>query len=115
MHAPLPDPLAVLKLAAEKNISEGQAAAAIDWAARLTVEAWHEYADFWGKTRDDLTAMELWLALLGDDHVSLLDDAVSMILGAENVLEQMYRERDADHGDRQARVIRTNRPRIRIH
>ncbi|MFD3667210.1 hypothetical protein [Streptomyces sp. NPDC058672] len=115
MHTPLPDPLAVLKLATERRISEEQAAAAITWAAHLTVEAWHEYADFWDKARDDHAAMEMWLALLGDDRMSLLDDAVGIVLGADNVLEQLYRERDAQRGDRQVRVIRTNRPRVRIH
>ncbi|MGB8946925.1 MAG: hypothetical protein WCD21_42825 [Streptomyces sp.] len=115
MRTPLPDPLAVLKLATERGISEEQAATAITWAAHLTVETWHEYADFWDKARDDHAAMELWLAMLGDDRMSLLDDAVERVLGADNALEQLHRERNTQRSDRQARVTRTNRPRIRIH
>ncbi|KUL23206.1 hypothetical protein [Streptomyces regalis] len=114
MHDPLPDPLAVLKLAADKAISEEQAATAMNWAARMTVDAWHEYADFWGQSRDDLLAMDRWLTLLGDSQMSLLDDAVSMVLGAESILEELYRESDSENPGRQARAIRTNRPRIHI-
>ncbi|WP_406260504.1 hypothetical protein OIA45_19825 [Streptomyces chartreusis] len=114
MHDPLPDPLAILKLAADKGISEEQAATAMNWAARMTVDAWHEYADHWSRSRDDLVAMARWLTLLGDSQMSLLDDAVSMVLGAESVLEELYRESGSEHSVRQVRAIRTNRPRIHI-
>ncbi|MEU7583804.1 hypothetical protein AB0B50_40210 [Streptomyces sp. NPDC041068] len=111
MHAPLADPLAVLQVATEHNITEEQAATAIEWAAHLTVHAWDAYAELLGAEKKDGRTMEAWFhSLPAATRAAVLDDAVTAVIGADNALADVYRQRD-----RRARVIRTNRRRVRIH
>lgn len=115
MHTTTPDPLAVLQVAAEHNITEEQAATAINWAAHMTVHAWEAYADTLGLVKKDGDAMEAWYSTLGPGtQSSVLEDAVTAVLGADSVLTEIYRKRDGQQLARE-RVMRTNRPRVHIH
>lgn len=110
MHAPLPDPLAVLQVATEHRITEEQAATAIEWAAHLTVHAWGTYAGLLGIEERDGRAMEAWFhSLPSATRAAVLDDAVAAVVDADNALADIYLQKD-----RQTRVIRTNRPRVHI-
>ncbi|SHN08850.1 hypothetical protein [Streptomyces yunnanensis] len=111
MHTNAPDPLAVLQVATDYNISEEQAATAIERAARTTVHAWHGYADTCGLAPDDGNAMEAWFRSLGPAAPqAVLDDAVIAVVGADNILAEIYRKQAG-----RTRVMRTNRPHLRIH
>lgn len=113
-----PDPLHVLQVATEYQIPEDQAATAIIWAARMTAHAWDVCADVLGLVKDDYVAMVAWFHSLGSDaRRELMDDAVAAVVGADKVLDEIYRERDgkrAVHGCARSRVLRTNRPRVHI-
>ncbi|MEU4999322.1 hypothetical protein [Streptomyces sp. NPDC021622] len=115
MRTMTPDPLAVLQVATMHNITEEQAATAINWAAQMTVHAWEAYADTLGLVKKDGVAMEAWFSTLGPDlRSSALEDAVTAVVGADSVLAETYRKQDG-HQPPRARVMRTNRPRVRIH
>ncbi|MEV0445912.1 hypothetical protein AB0I84_10490 [Streptomyces spectabilis] len=110
MHAPLPDPLAVLQVATDRGITEEQAATAIEWAAHLAVHAWGAYAELVGVENKDGSAMEAWFhSLPADTRAAVLDDAVTAVLGADNALADIYQQQD-----RRGRVMRTNRRRVHI-
>ncbi|MGW6021296.1 hypothetical protein [Streptomyces sp. NPDC055099] len=115
MRTMTPDPLTVLQVATMHNISEEQAATAINWAAHMAVHAWEAYADTLGLMKKDGDAMAAWYSTLGPDlRSSVLEDAVTAVVGADNVLAEIYRKQDGQDLAR-ARVMRTNRPRVRIH
>ncbi|MGW0731698.1 hypothetical protein [Streptomyces sp. NPDC002851] len=114
MNETLHDPLAVLQVAAEHDISEEQAATAMTWAGHMLIHAWREYAHFWGLDHTDSAAMERWGDLIGtQERRSLLQEAISAVTGADKVLAEIYRKQDIQQPHRQ-RVLRTNRPRVRI-
>ncbi|GHE09199.1 hypothetical protein [Streptomyces alanosinicus] len=114
MHTMTPDPLAVLQVAADHSISEEQAATAIEWAAHMTVHAWESYADTLGLAKHDGDAMEAWFRSLPPGaQNAVLDDAVTVVVGADNVLAEIYRKQDAKQASHR-RVMRTNRPRVHI-
>ncbi|MGG2460515.1 hypothetical protein ACO0M4_11945 [Streptomyces sp. RGM 3693] len=113
MHT-TPDPLAVLQVAIDHNISEEQAATALEWAARMTVHAWETHAYALGLEKGDGDAMEAWFRSLAlNAQTAVLDDAVTAVVGADNVLAEVYREHDIKQG-RRARIMRTNRRRVHI-
>ncbi|MFI6088481.1 hypothetical protein [Streptomyces sp. NPDC051218] len=115
MHTMTPDPLAVLQVATEHNITEEQAATAINWAAHMTVHAWEAYADTAGLVTRSGDAMEAWFRTLGPGaQSSVLEDAVAAVVGADSVLSEIYRKQGGQQPAR-VRVLRTNRPRVRIH
>ncbi|MGD3109530.1 hypothetical protein [Streptomyces sp. YGL11-2] len=112
MHTP--NPLAVLQVAADHNISEEQAATAIEWAAHMTVHAWESYADTLGLAKSDGDAMEAWFRSLAPGaQNAVLDDAVIAVVGADHVLSEIYGAQDRERVGRR-RVMRANRPRVRI-
>ncbi|MBT2676839.1 hypothetical protein J7E95_39860 [Streptomyces sp. ISL-14] len=115
MRTMTPDPLAVLQVATMHNITEEQAATAINWAAHMTVHAWEAYADTRGLVKKDGAALEAWFSTLGPDlRSSVLEDAVTAVVGADRVLAEIYSKQDGQQPAR-ARVMRTNRPRVHIH
>ncbi|MCX4666421.1 hypothetical protein OG453_07030 [Streptomyces sp. NBC_01381] len=108
------DPLAVLQVATEHDISEEQASTAMTWAGHMLIHAWREYARFWGQSLEDSAAMERWGALIStEERRSVLEDAIEAVKGADQVLDTIYREQDA-HLLHRRRALRTNRPRVRI-
>jgi hypothetical protein len=117
MHTMTPDPLAVLQVAEMHDITEEQAATAINWAAHITVHAWDAYADYWGLDSEDGAAMEKWEAQLHTtDRRAILEVAVAAVKSPDGVLADVYRRRDEGQSElRAARVMRTNRPRVHIH
>ncbi|MFE3182727.1 hypothetical protein ACFXKR_17925 [Streptomyces violascens] len=115
MRTMTPDPLAVLQVAEMHDITEEQAATAINWAAHMTVHAWESYADTFGLVKKDGDAMVAWHSMLDPDlRSSVLDDAVTAVVGADAMLAEIHRTQDSQQPAR-ARVMRTNRPRVRIH
>lgn len=114
MHTMTPDPLAVLQVAAEHDISEEQAATAIQWAAHLTVHAWESHAASHDLPESDSAAMQAWFrSLPPGTQNAVLDDAVAAVVGADSVLAGIYRAQDRKRTGR-ARVMRTNRPHVHI-
>ncbi|MFF4606127.1 hypothetical protein ACFY12_25725 [Streptomyces sp. NPDC001339] len=114
MHTMTPDPLAVLQVAADHNISEEQAATALEWAAYMTVHAWETHAYALDLEKGDGDAMEAWFRSLAPGaQNAVLDDAVTAVVGADNVLAEIYRTQGRERMGRR-RVMRTNRPRVHI-
>ncbi|MEU9120014.1 hypothetical protein AB0C96_09155 [Streptomyces sp. NPDC048506] len=111
MNAPLHDPLAVLTIATRYSISEQQAEAAMNLAAITLVDAWHDYTRQWGLNADDGEAMEMWGQLV-DNHTrqALVEGAVRTVTAAQFIDHHTSRR-----SCRTPRVMRTSRPRVRIH
>ena len=116
MHTIAPNPLTVWQIATEHGISEDQAATAVTWASHMTGHAWEPYADRLGLVIENGDAMETWFRSLGPAASrAVIDEAVTAVIGAENVLAEVYRQWYAEQArGRSRRPMRTNRPRVHI-